>query len=519
MHRRVYLLFSAALFAVAVSACGGNSSTPPTFVVSGLGTPSSSGVYTLAAAAQYPLTAKETASGGSPVTPGPLTITFSSATIGTATGDTVTAGLANATGIIKVVDSKTGLGQNLNVVVLSTHPATAGDTLTLEGTLTHTISRPQPAPSAVAAPTTTTTAVTDTLKIASLDAPFNGSTGLTDNNVVEADAAPLQTITTTSDTYTHFVADGSLQQYLGVGYTSTDSNNVQDEVVYGTGAGIFDELPDTNGATFANTAAQTFAELEPDGTTVARTVTAGGTYAETDTFVAGSPQAIQTNADLSGSITNLGGLAVNVTYGAPTGTPATIAYNVVYGGSSLAAGTLPSWLPTTKPYTDLSTKTTAQAFPSACAVPSSVGTTGTEIVDVTTRLDTALGTYEKRTQTLFNAPGYGTVCAQLADEIDTYYDYTGQSYALVGGLNLAISSTPIQIDTLAETIGFTSGTINGSSTSRSAAQTRALSTTSATRIVAPLFDRAIQAVYRARRDAALSNISARRAALAKVTVR
>jgi hypothetical protein len=396
--------------------------------------------------------------------------------------------------------------------------------LTLVGTLTHTIDRPQPAPSAVAAPTTTVTNVTDTLKIASLDANFNGAKGLTDNNVVEADAAPLQTITTTSDTYTHFVADGSLQQYLGVGYTSGDTNGVQDEVVYGNGAGIFDELPDTNGATFSNTAAQTFTELEPEGTSVSRTVNSDGTYTETDTYVggnAGPAQSIQTNTDLSGSITNLGGLPVNVTYGAPTGSgsSATIAYNVVYQGQSLASGTLPSWLPTKTPYTDVSTKTTAQAFPSGCAIPASVGTTGTEIVDVTTSLDTALGTYEKRTQTLYNAPGFGTICAQLADEIDTYYDYTGQSYALVGGLNLAISSTPIQIDKLSETIGFTSGTVTGSSSTRSAAQSRAISATSATRIIAPLFDRAVQSVYRVHRDAALRNIAARRAALAKVIVR
>jgi hypothetical protein len=38
----------------------------------------------------------------------------------------------------------------------------------------------------------------------------------------------------------------------------------------------------------------------------------------------------------------------------------------------------------------------------------------------------------------------------------------------------------------------------------------------ATRIIAPLFDRAVQTVYRAHREAALRNISARRAAFAKV---
>lgn len=513
MHRRFYLSFFAAFFVAAVSACGGNSSTPPTFVVSGFGTPSSSGVYTLNAAAQYTLTAKETASGGAPVTPGPLTITFSTAAIGTASGDTVTAGLANASGIIKVVDSKTGLGQNINVVVLSTHPATVGDTLTLAGTLTHTIARPQPAPSAIAAPVTTTTNVTDTLSIASLDESFNNVAGLTDNHLVEADAAPLQTVTTTSDTYTHFVADGSLQQYLGVGYTSTDTNGVQDQVVYGNGAGIFDELPDTNGATFSNNAAQTFDETEPDTTTVSRTVASDGTYVENDVYSGGFTAQTQTNADLSAAITGFAGLPVNVTYSAPASGQITV--NIVETGSTpqtLASGTISDWFPTTTIYSDTSQKSTGVAIPSTCKTPATVGTTATELVETIGELDTALGTYEKRVQSVYNAPGFGPVCAVLADTIDTYYDYTGQSLALVPGLNLAVSSTPIQIDTLSETLGFTTGTVSGSSVTRAA---QSISATSALRAAAPIFDRAVESVYRARRDAMSKNISARRAAFAK----
>ncbi len=526
MHRRVSSFAFVVLAASAISACGGGGSspTPPTLLVSGLGSSNGAKTATLSAATTYTLSATETASGGGSVTPGPLTITLSSATIGTVSGSSLTTGLVNASGTVTVTDSTTGLKATLAVTVLSTHPATAGDTITLAGKLTHTIARPLPAPSAVASPVTTVTNVTDVLKIASTVATFGLQTGLDDENVVETDAAPLQTLTTTSDTYDGFVASGSLQELFQFGTTSTDSNGVKDATTFGNGNGQLDELPDTNGATWTNTGAQVFAETEPDNTTVARTSNADGTYVETDTYLGGFPSTLQTNADLSASITSLGGASINVTYGAPAG--GTIAYSLVFApayGLSPVTGLITDWFPTTTIYSDSFAKTTSQTIPSTCAVPATVGTTGTAVAETTTHLDTVLGTFEKRVQTVYNVPGFGSVCAVLGDTIDTYYDYTGQSQnTIVPGLDFAVASAPIQIDSLAETLGFTTGTVSGSSIARRSAQAlpaQGVSTSEAFHAVTPIFDRAVEAVYRSTRDALARDLTKNRAALAKDSAR
>ncbi len=516
MHRPVYVFCYVALCAAALSACGGNSSTPPTFVVQGLGAAGSTGVVTLDAATTYTLTATETASGGGSVTPGPLTITFDSAAIGTATGDTIVTGTGNATGHIKVVDSTTGRSETFSVVVLSTHPATVGDTLTLAGTMTHTITRPLPAPSAIAAPVTTTATVSDVVKITSLAATFGKTTGLTDYNVVETDTAPLQTIGTTSDSFDRFVPSGTLQDFVSAGFKSTDTNGVTDVTAYGTGAGIIDELPDTSGATFTNTAALDFSEAEPDSTTIARTVAADGTYTEADNYLGNYTATTVTSADLSGSITNLEGFdGVDLTYAAPAG--GVIAYDLKLPGEPDVTGTVATWFPTATIYSDTSVKATAQAIPAACAVPSSVGTTATQIVETIKHLDTALGTFETRVQAAYNVPGYGTVCAQLSDDFAAYYDYTGQAAGVLQGLNFAVSPTPIQIDKISETVGFTTGTVSGSSVARRATESASLRET--LRAVTPIFDRAVQSVYRARRDATMHDTPGRRARFAKVYAR
>ena len=522
MHRRLHLFVCAALVAAAVSACGGNGSTPPSFTISGLGS-NLNATVTLGAATTYTIGATETASGGGSVTPGPLTIVLSSPSIGTLSGNTLTTGVVNASGTVKVTDSKTGLSATVKVQVLSTHPATVGDTLTLAGTLTHTIARPLPAPSAIASPTTTTTTVTDVLKIASTTATFNGTANLTDENVVESDVAPLQTLTTTSDAYTEFTPSGTSQLLLELGLTSTDSNGVQDTTTYGAGAGEIDQLPDVNGATFTNTAAQTFSETDPGNVSIARTVAADGSYTENDTYLSPPASTTQANSNLTASITYFAGLIVDVAFGAPSGSGAnaTIPYTIsptVTGAFQTVTGTIPDWYPTTTIFSDSFAKSTSQTIPTACAVPASVGTTATKVVETTTHLDTALGSYETRTQTAYDAPGFGTVCVQLADTIDSYYDYTGQSLnVLLPGLNLALSSTPIQIDTLSETLGFTSGTVSGSSVVRRSAQS--LSPTAALHAVTPVFDRAVNAVYRSRREAFAHYVMAHRAQLAKEFVR
>jgi hypothetical protein len=487
--------------AVTMSACGGGggSPAPPTFTVSGLGAAGATNV-TLSAATTYGLSATETASGGRSVTPGPLTITLDNVAIGTVSGDSLVTGVVNATGHVKVADSSTGLSVTFTVSVLSTHPATAGDTVTLSGTLSHTVARPQPAPSAIASPVTTTATVTDVLKVASTSATFGATTNAIDENVVETDVSPLATLTTTSDTYEIFVPSGSLQLFTDVGTTAFDSNGSGYATTPGAGAGIIDELPDANGATWSNTAALLSSETDADGTTIVRTTAANGTYSETDAYLgqASLTSVTQTNADLSAGISALGGLPIAVAFAAPSG--GSIAYTITPAPAFQIApitGTVADWFPTSTIYSDTSTKSTNQTIPAACSASATVGTTATKIVDATTHLDTALGTYEQRSETTYDVPGYGTACVQLSDVIDSYYDYTGQSpQTILPGLNIALSASPLQIDTISETLGFTSGTVANAAARRSA---RSVSPEIALHAVAPMFERAIDAVYRSRR--------------------
>jgi hypothetical protein len=490
----------------------------PTFVVSGFGATAITGAsLTLNAATAYALTVTETAVGGGPVTPGTLTIALDNAAVGTVSGATLTTGLGNATGHVTITDTKTGLSATLKVSVLSTLPATVGDTLTLAGTLTHVVTRPLPAPSAIAPPQTTVVNVTDVLTIPSVTAAFGPKTGLIDENLVESDAAPLQTITTTSDTFAGFSPSSAGQTFAEAGVTSTDSNGVTDSTTFGTGNGTIDQLPDVTGSTFSNTAALTFSETEPDTTTIGRTVNADGTYTETDDYYGFSVAAVtQTNPDLSATITGFADYALNVAYGAPTGTGTSASIPVTITPQAPSTSppfvtSVPDWYPTTTIASDTFAKTASATIPAACKVPATVGTTATQVTELKSHLDTALGSYEKRTQTVYDAPGFGSVCIQLADEIDSYYDYTGQTAGILG--NLALYSTPVQIDTIAETLGFTTGSVSGSSTARKSAQS--VSSGTVLRAVTPVFDRAVAAVYRAKREAARQFALSHRAALAK----
>jgi hypothetical protein len=473
---------------------------------------------TLGAGATYTIAVTETGSNGGPQTPGALTLKLDNPKVGTLSGNTLLTGVANAAGNLTVSDASHALSQTVAVTVLSTHPVTDGDTLTLAGTLVHTIDRPVPAPSSTQPPSTTTANVTDVLTITSTSATFGGQSGLIDENSLETDASPLQSIATNGDAFTHFVSSGSSLDLFEVGSSSGDSNGVKDTVTFGPGAGLLDELPDANGAAWQNTAAQTFLETEPDTTTLARTTNADGTYTETDKYLGRYTGTTTTSADLSAALDGFEGLPVNVTYGAPSGsgTSASIPFSIAAvppaAPGILLQGKIPDWYPSPTIFADSATKTTAQAIPASCNATAGAGTTATAIVETTTHLDTALGTYETRTQTLFFAPGVGVVCAQLADIVKTFYDYTGQSPSIVAGLNVALSATPIQIDTLAETVGFKTGSVSGSSVART---TQSVSSAAALRLVTPLFDRAVQAVFRTRREALVHYVTTHRAALEK----
>jgi hypothetical protein len=508
LHSRILVCVTG--FALGLAACGGGggSPPPPPPVLTLTGLPSAA----LAPNTTYQLSATETV-GGSPVTPGTLTFKLDNPAVGTLTGTSLLTGVVNASGTITVTDASRNGTATFTVSVGTTHPLANGDAVTLAGTLAQTIVRPLPAPSAtppvfssnatIAIATTTTTGAT-----------FNGAAGLSDLHSVEQDTtqSPAITTTTTTDAYESLVPNGSAFDVVTPGSAGTDSNGKSFSTVLGTGNGLLDILPETNGATFSNDAAATYSETDADGQTILRTTNADGTYSETDSYPDGTTQTVAVNADLSGSLTGFRGLAgINVTVAAPTtATPSTIAYSLSQPGptptSTPTVQTLSvnTWYPTTTLASDVYTTTLAQTIPTACAVPAGAGTTAVALAETVRRLDPVLGTFENRTTTSFLAPSYGLVCVQIADTLDDYYDYSGQSSSLI-----AVSSTPIQTTSIVETVGLKSATIGGATKLSTAVKTNSAAvapSAAASFGLRPLaiarvsFERVVQRAYRERFD-------------------
>ncbi len=505
LHR--LLLPSTLLLASCGGGGGGVSPGPPPAnpVVLSVGGLPPSGL--LAANTTYTLTATETLN-GAPVPLGPVTFGLDNPAVGTISGSTLTTGIVNAAGHVTATDPTRNAKATATVKVGTTRPATNGDTANFAGTLTTTYVRPLPNPMATEPPTTLTSTVAIAGTVAT-SATFNAQANVIDFKTVENDVqtSPNVTLTTTTDTFEKFKpGTAPAIDLFMLGSNASDSNGVTYATVLGTGNGLIDVLPETSGATFTNTAAETYLETEPDTTTLARTVNADGSYTETDTFAGPEPPAtITVNPDFSGSYTNApipGGGIVNLTFGAPQGSGASAIIPITY----MFAGQPPQmvsppvhdWYPSTTLYADNYAIALGQAIPSGCNVPAGLGTSATTISENLSRIDPVLGTYEQRTAVTYLVPSYGEACVALNDQLADYYDYSGQSQFL-------FAATPQQITTTAETVGFSSGTIAGASTARrpEAARTAAAPAPSQTHLALALgratFNRAIERLYTQRR--------------------
>jgi hypothetical protein len=146
---------------------------------------------------------------------------------------------------------------------------------------------------------------------------------------------------------------------------------------------------------------------------------------------------------------------------APSGSPPRIILRVFNAsGTQIAAFNLPSWIPVTLTQPSVETDVTnlAVTYPGSCSVPAKYGTSGNQIVQTITRADAALGNLETFTTTTYVAPRVGPVCIQMADSVQTFYDYTGQN-----GFSVLVSggTVPIQLTSLAETLTLQSATVEG----------------------------------------------------------
>lgn len=345
----------------------------------------------------------------------------------------------------------------------STAPLNPGQSFAYTGTLLQTQFRSQPAPM----PTATTLVTVQQTGTVKDQQAFNGTTGLYDGSVAETDTTLLQTSTSQTDTYYGFStpASNGSTQLLEYGSTWADDNSDTLTYTYASPL-VLDELPETSGASWTNSPAATILE---DDTTNAngpaffskQVVNANGSYTETTTYppaYATGSSVITQNADGSGSITNVAGAGA-VVFGAPQpqgdGTyvlPYSV-YSVPSPGPNdqpSVSQNIPAWF-TVPPtlFSETDSDLGSQPIPSACHAPSSIAS-AIEIQRTISRVDTILGYTETQTTSDYRIPTSGVVCVVMNDTQNQYYDWNGDVQHI-------FSPTPIQVNTIAETLGLTSG--------------------------------------------------------------
>ena len=294
---------------------------------------------------------------------------------------------------------------------------------------------------------------------------FNGATNAFDFKTSETDTSPLQAIGITTDTY--YGTSGS--NYVTYGSATTDTNGESLNVALAT-PHIVDKLPELSGDSWTNDAALTLQERSPGGQTSQRSYAADGSYTDTTNYPQGSLYA-QTPGTLTGTITqNADGSGrfvieqngSNVINAVSVGTPRPVAAGtpvipivVTQGGSAPTEADVPSWYPSPLTlYAETDMNAGGSALPAACNVPSVLARTGNVIVQTVQRVDTILGTLETIKTTDYVIPSDGVACVTVADTLNFYYDYSGQSPGLP-----AVSNKPIETETVSTTLGLTNATV------------------------------------------------------------
>jgi hypothetical protein len=214
-----------------------------------------------------------------------------------------------------------------------------------------------------------------------------------------------------------------------------------------------------------------------DGGGVTRTIAANGSYTDTQTYANGAKATITVSSALDGSGNyhlNVGALCngeVVFAYGAPSGGNITLsitdwgfnsAGKCVQGGKSR---TFPAWFPgwftpgkSTSYITDGFADNGTQAFDKTCNVPSTIATSGTQIVETYNLLDPVLGYTETRTTTTYDVAGYGPACVVIADTVNSFYDYADDTTRID---YQSENGKPNSVNTIAETLSVQSGACGG----------------------------------------------------------
>jgi hypothetical protein len=285
-------------------------------------------------------------------------------------------------------------------------------------------------------------------------ASFNGQSGLFDVKTVEVDTSPLQAITVTTDAFLTTVPSGGGNNLISWGYTSLDSLGESLNVQYGASAAsiLLDRLPEVANDSWTNSPAERIHEISPGNQTSVRTYAGDGSYTDTTTYATSQTASIVEHADGSGtySVPFFGGSNSTLTFSTPS--PGGV---ITVGGFSNGSRTANIWYPVPLHlYSETDQNLGTVAIPAACNAAGGFGSQANALSLSTQRVDTILGSIETLAQTTYVIPTYGAVCVALTDIVTSYYDFSG------GAPRIAISSTPVETQTLVTTLGLTSATVS-----------------------------------------------------------
>jgi hypothetical protein len=448
---------------------------PPSQILLKL-TPASSGPYTSGGTAQFVAGGADSHGNAYAFTPSFSTDNSSVATVTASLSDPYTAKVRFGTSLspanLLVSDPATGWTGKLAIAIGSEHPVTEGTTYAYAGTLTQTTTRIMPTigPTLPPMPDSNISANISQNVTVAANQNYNGVSNLYDIATTETRSTRLQSTQSTTHAYYGFSDNGSNTNFLLYGTNWADDNN--NKVTYQYPAPqIVDRLPETGGDTWTNSGAAAYYEndsIDASGSTFQTrgTVAADGSYTQTIDYPAGyfAPfvveAAIVQNSDGSGSYAapffadNLDSIQYTKPHAVPGGFIYTAAfYQNPYPSPSDPAyftATIPTWFQVGKPfYNETNANNGQQTIPASCNVPSTFGTSANQIVRTIDRIDTILGYHETETTTSYAVAGIGTVCVQLHDVLQTYYDFNDD----VAYINDIFNATPYQTTTTDETLG------------------------------------------------------------------
>ena len=405
----------------------------------------------------------------------PLTLS-ADAILGTATATagsgtlSLGASTTNASGKVRANDPISKATGSLLVDVISSRPDAAGDTFAYSGTLTEVITRPLGQPTAVIPPVTTTTAVSQSVKVdpnqTYTTAALVATPGLVRYTTTETDTTQLQSSTTTSKAYFAYSFGAATQTVSLAGITTSDTFGVATQTSF-PGSYLVDTIPQI-AQTFTNSPALTYSELDPDGGSVVKNVDASGAYTYTLTYPDTTTSKIASNVDGSGSYSSQLGFSLAVAAPVPSMAPSpaasaaptyTIPLTVIAPGSPNSTRKLKDWYPgnpgSVPPLSSETDTVSLNAGLSGGCSPGPIPAGPINVVVQTIkRFDPMLGTLELQSITQDVSPNYGVVCMLLSDSVQAYYDYTLTSQS-------AFASVPQQLTTINEVLSVTAASVAG----------------------------------------------------------